>query len=74
MEETTLGKVLHRAAQEPVFLKRMTTHLGQAVAEEGFVLTDGEMRQLRGYWEALEGLSDRQVYEKVSALARGHRG
>ncbi len=74
MEETTLGKLLRRAAQEPVFRKRMMTHLGQAVAEEGFLLTDREMTQLRAYWESLDGLSDRQVYEEVAALARSHRG
>ncbi len=72
MEETAVSRVFRHAARDPEFRRRALQNLGTALAEEGFILTDAEMRTLRGYWEPLQDLSERAAYERVMALARQH--
>jgi hypothetical protein len=72
LEETTIGRVFCRAANDGEFRRRALQNLGTALAEEGFILTDGEMRELRQHWESLQALTERIAYERVMALARQH--
>ncbi len=62
--------VLHCAASNADFRGRLVRCLGMALAEEGFVLTDDEMRIIREMIEPLEELPERVVYERVAALSR----
>lgn len=72
MAETTLGRVFRRAAHDTEFRRRALQNMGIALAEEGFVLTDAEMRELREHWEPLQSVSERAAYERIMALARQH--
>ena len=73
MKEQAVGRVLWRAAEDGEFRRRALANLGTALAEEGFILTDAEMAALRSCWEPLAGLAERAAYERIAALARGHR-
>ena len=67
---TTLQRTLWRAEGDAHFRERARQNLGSTLAEEGLILTDDEMRQLRDFWETLQGLSERAAYERIAALAR----
>ena len=54
------------------FRRRSLHNLGMALAEEGFILSDAEMAQVRGFWEPLSGASERAAYERLAALARAN--
>lgn len=68
--KSLISVVLHRAAADADFRGRLVRHLGNTLAEEGFILDDEEMRAIREMIEPLDGLTDRIVYERVSALSR----
>jgi hypothetical protein len=70
LAETTIARVFGRAARDEEFRRRALHNLGIALAEEGFVLTDVEMREVREEWEPLQSLSERVAYERITALAR----
>ena len=73
MMESVVGRVLWRAVEDTDFRRRTLGNLGTALAEEGFLLTDDEMRTVRGHWESLQGLSERRAYERIMAFARAYR-
>ena len=73
MERSTVGRILRRASSDPEFRSRAIENLGMALAEEGFLLTDGEMSQMRTWWEELTGLSARSAAERIEALSRSYR-
>lgn len=72
MVSAVVRQALWRAAVDPDFRRRSLANLGMALAEDGFILTDGEMTTLRSLWEPLTGLSERASYERIAALARSH--
>ncbi len=72
MASAAVRRALWRAAQDPDFRRRSLANLGMALAEDGFILTDAEMADLRNWWELLRGLSERASYERISALARSN--
>ena len=59
LAETTIARIFARAASDEVFRRRAQQNIGFALAEEGFILTDAEMREVRQHWEPLLGLSER---------------
>ena len=69
MQNEMVGRVLMTAAREGVFRRAMLDDMGCALAAEGFILSDDEMRVLREKWETLSGLSDRMAHEKIRAWA-----
>jgi hypothetical protein len=73
MAASPLGKLLRRLATDSLFREHASRNLGTALAEEGFVLTDEEMHFMREIWEGLAGLDERQVHERLAALARSRR-
>jgi hypothetical protein len=73
MERSTVGRILWRAAADEEFRNRTIENLGFALAQEGFLLTDAEMSQLREYWQEIQGLSARRAAERIQALARTYR-
>jgi hypothetical protein len=73
MATSPLGAIFKRLASDPVFRQQAMRNLGTALAEEGFVLTDEEMRAMREIWESLAGLDERAVRERLAALARSRR-
>jgi len=73
MEGSTVGRMLWRAAADEDFRKQALDNLGMALAQEGFLLTDAEMCQLRGWWDELQGLNSRAAAERIQALARAFR-
>lgn len=73
MEQSMIGRVLWRAADDEEFRDRTMRSLGAALAEEGFILNDADMATLRTYWESLVGLNRRAVSEKIQAFARSYR-
>lgn len=72
IQSGVVRRALWRAAEDADFRRRSLANMGMALAEEGFILSDAEMSQMRGVWEALSGLSDRACYERISALARAN--
>jgi hypothetical protein len=73
MEGSTVGRILRRAAADEEFRSRAIENLGVALAQEGFLLTDQEMAQLRTWWEEIVALSPRGASERIAALARSFR-
>jgi hypothetical protein len=73
MERTTVARVLWRAAGDEEFRSRTIENLGLALAQEGFILNDGEMALVRTWWEELQCLTARGAAERIQALARAHR-
>ncbi len=73
MERSTVGRILLRAAADEDFRTRMIDNLGMALAQEGFILSDPEMAEIRGWWEEMHGMSARAVAERIQALARTYR-
>ena len=73
MERSAISRILGRAALDAEFRQRTLENLGMALAQEGFLLTDGEMAEMRTWWEELQGLSPRSAAERIEALARGRR-
>jgi hypothetical protein len=73
MERSELGRILWRAADDDDFRRRALLNLGMALAEEGFILTDAEMREIRYWWDEIETLSPRASHERIQALARAYR-
>ena len=73
MERSTLGRILWRAAADEEFRGRALDNLGITLAQEGFLLNDGEMTQLRTWWDELQTLSPRRAAERIQALARAYR-
>ena len=73
MERSTIGRVLRRATEDEDFRKRSIENLGMALAQDGFILTDAEMRQVRAWWEEIQGMGARGGSERIQALARAHR-
>jgi hypothetical protein len=69
-----VGQVLRRAEAEADFRRRLLSNPGTALAEEGFILTDEEMRTLREHWESWRNMSERAAYERIMALARAYSG
>ncbi len=69
MQNETVGRVLITAAREGVFRRAMLEDMGCALAAEGFVLSDDEMRALREKWDTLRGLSERTAQERIRAWA-----
>ena len=73
MERSTLSRVLWRAAGDEEFRTRAIDNLGMTLAQEGFLLTDAEMAQMRAWWDEIQGLSVRGAAERIQALARSYR-
>ena len=73
MEHGEIGRILWRAAEDEDFRRRALQNLGMALAEEGFIVSDAAMAQLRGSWEEIASLPTRTAYERIQALARGYR-
>ena len=73
MERSTISRILRRAAADEEFRRRAIDNLGMALAQEGFLLTDGEMSHMRSMWEEIEALNVRGATERLQALARLHR-
>ena len=69
MQNEIVGRVLMTAAREAVFRRSMLEDMGSALAAEGFLLSDDEMRILREKWDTLHGLSERAAQEKIRAWA-----
>jgi hypothetical protein len=69
---SSVGRALWKAVDDAAFRRRLLMDPGNALAEEGFVLSDDEMRTMRGYWESVSGLSDRRAMEQLAAYARGY--
>ena len=69
MQNEIVGRVLMTAAREAVFRRAMLEDMGSALATEGFILSDDEMRILREKWDALRGLSERAAHERIRAWA-----
>lgn len=74
IQKTVIGSVLDKAREDSDFRRRLLGSPGMALAEEGFILTDDEMRILRGHWETWQDLSERAAYERIMALARSYAG
>lgn len=66
--------ILQRAQADADFRRRFLKDFGNALAEEGFLLSDDDMATLRGHWEGWHGLSERGAYERIMALARIYAG
>lgn len=73
MERSTVGRVLWLAAANEDFRNRAIDNLGMALAQEGFLLTDAEMAQMRTWWDEIRSLSARGAAERIQALARSYR-
>ncbi len=73
MGDAVVGRVLWRAVEDSDFRRRAIQNLGSALAEDGFILSDDEMRELRNCWEPIQALSERAAYERIMANARGYR-
>ena len=71
--ETVLEKVFRQAANDPLFRRRIIDQPGIALSEEGFVLSDEEMRTVRAHLEPLRNASDREINERVRAIALSYR-
>lgn len=69
-----VGSVLRRAQEDADFRRRFLCDPGNALAEEGFILTDDDMATLRGHQADWQGLSERGAYERIMALARVYAG
>lgn len=72
MEKKVLVSVLNRAREDADFRRRLLGSPGTALAEEGFILNDEEMRTLRSHWETWQPLSERAAYERIMALAHSY--
>lgn len=73
MNRDRLGTILWRAAADEDFRSRTIDNLGIALAQEGFVVSDDEMNQLRSWWDEIERLSPRAAMERIQALARSFK-
>lgn len=73
MSEAIIGRILWQLVEDAEFRRRALANLGGALAEEGYILADGEMQVLRGQWDSLASLSERAAYERIMALARSYR-
>lgn len=73
MERNEIGPIFWRAAEDDDFRRRALQNLGMALAEEGFIVSDAAMSQLRGCWEEIAPLPPRAAHERIQALARGYR-
>jgi hypothetical protein len=73
MERNAVGRILWRAAADEEFRSRAIENLGMALAQEGFLLSDGEMSLLRSWWDEIQLLSARAAMERIQALARAYR-
>ena len=73
MERSTVRMILWRAATDEDFRNRTIENLGMTLAQEGFLLTDSEMAQMRTWWEEIRGLSARGAAERIQALSRSYR-
>lgn len=73
MERSAVGRILWRAAADEEFRSRAIENLGMALAQEGFLLSDGEMSLLRSWWDEIQLLSARAATERIQALARAYR-
>jgi len=73
MERSTIGRLLQHAAADEAFRNRAIENLGMALAQEGFLLTDAEMAQMRTWWSELEGMTPRGATDRIQALARANR-
>lgn len=68
-----VADILHRAAHDPAFRRQFVLAMGGALAEEGYILSDSEMAQMREIWASLDGLDERRAYERIMALDRARR-
>jgi hypothetical protein len=73
MERSTVSRILWRAATDEDFRSRAIENLGMALAQEGFLLTDAEMAQMRTWWDEVQALTARGAAERIQALARSYR-
>lgn len=73
MDRSTIGRVLWRAVEDEAFRQRTLDNLGMALAQEGFILNDAEMRQLNAWWAEILTMSKRGAAERIQALARAYR-
>ena len=73
MEHSTVGRILWRAASDEAFRNRTMDNLGIALAQDGFIVNDIEMAQLRAWWEEIQAMSARRAAERIQALARAYR-
>jgi len=72
MDRTVIGKVLWRAAEDEAFRMRTLENLGMALAQDGFILDDAEMRQITTWWDEIITLGMRAATERIQALARAY--
>lgn len=70
MNRSVVGRALWKAGEDSDFRRRFLANMGNALAEEGFLLNDEEMQSLREHWEAFGHLEDRFAKERILAIAR----
>jgi hypothetical protein len=73
MERSTLGRAMRRAAIDEEFRARAIENLGMALAQDGFIMSDGEMAQMRDWWDEIRELGARDAAERIRAIARSIR-
>lgn len=69
-----IAKVLSLAAEDVLFREHVRARMGEALAQNGFVLADDEMAALRAILEPLHRLNDRAAAERIAALSRTYAG
>ena len=72
MNQSVIGRIFRAASLDPDFRRLALKDLGVALAQEGFILTDAEMHEMRGLWEPLIPLPERTSRERIAALARSY--
>ncbi len=70
MRQSVVGKILWKAGQDSDFRRRFLADMGNALAEEGFILSDEEMHTLREHSTAFLYLEDRFAQERILSIAR----
>lgn len=70
MRQSAVGRILWKAGLDSSFRRRLLEGMGNALAEEGFILNDEEMQTLREHSAAFLGLSDAMARERILSIAR----
>ncbi|MCX6379694.1 MAG: hypothetical protein NT023_09505 [Armatimonadetes bacterium] len=70
MRQSVVGRILWKAGLDSSFRHRLLAGMGNALAEEGFILNDEEMQTLRDHSASFLSLSDAMARERILSIAR----
>jgi hypothetical protein len=74
MRENVLKSLASQATMDPEFLRRARNDLEGTLVQQGYNLTDEEMRLVEGLRQQTAGMSDEELARTLASGLRGRTG